>query len=169
MYYKYLLFFITLLICYEIFFSLHRQYNRVKYYKLALNRSKQIKKPLIVIGDPANGTGSKLFGPAYGYGDYCVDLSGCPKGNSINIKGDVVEALKKFGSNSSVIFVSHVLEYVENIDECIKELKRVGGENLYIVTIGPYCITSYVYYGESTTRNVFKNNPPNGDFDYFKL
>jgi len=51
------------------------QHERQSHYKQAVVRAKATGKRLIVIGDPLKGLSSMIFGPAYGYGDICVDLS----------------------------------------------------------------------------------------------
>jgi ubiquinone/menaquinone biosynthesis C-methylase UbiE len=46
-----------------------------------------------------------------------------------------------------VIFVSCVLEYVNNIDETIKELYRVSGskDNLFVVCVNDKSLAAYIY------------------------
>jgi len=174
----FLIIILIILIINEIIHSLLRQYIRYTIYLNAVKRSKKLNKPLIVIGNPNNGLGSKLFGQTYGYGDICIDLIGClnkDKDNHISIKGDATKSLKQFTSNSSVIFVSCVLEYIDDIESCIKELKRVANNNIFVVIVSKYCLSAYIYgifptLGDSSRiKNIFTSAPPNGDFVYKKL
>ena len=170
---------IILLLIYESIHQIIRQRDRKQYYQMAVCRANETGLPLIVIGDPANGFGSKLFGKTYGYGDYCIDLTGCPYNDNINgtnIKGDALKALKEFDNGSAVIFVSGVLEYVDDVDNLILELKRVGGEHLFIRIVSQYSLVSRTYgkifptFGDSSSsKNVFIMAPPIGDFKYFTI
>jgi hypothetical protein len=169
---------IIILIFNEIGQSYWRNYYRGNYYKLATARALATDKPLIVIGCPHNGLGSKFHGPAYGSGNFVIDISGCTKGICKDVmERDIVDSLKVFEDNSCVIFVSCVLEYVENIVDAIKEIKRVAGspDNIFIVTVGTSSWVSYYYSfnncgkHEDVTRRVFLSAPPNGDFKYQDL
>jgi hypothetical protein len=133
---------------------------------MALVRSKEIGKPLMVIGDPDNGTSNKYLGRDYECGDICVDLIGCKKCNN-GLKQKIENYLPTLKTNSYVIFISCVMEYMDNavIDKTIAELKRVSGGNLFIVTVDPYSLTSFIYYlrfltGESgAKRRIFTEYP----------
>jgi hypothetical protein len=162
----------------EIGQSYYRNYCRSYYYKMAASRALKIDKPLIVIGDPHNGLGAKIHGPAYGSGNFIIDISGCSKKVCNDVmERDIVDSLKVFEDGSCVIFVSCVLEYVENIDEAIKEIKRVAGssDNIFVVTVGTSSYVSYYYsYSnegkhQDNSRRVFISAPPNGDFKYQDL
>jgi hypothetical protein len=168
------LFFIIAIILYEFILGYFRQKDRQYYYKLAENRSKQLNKPLIVYGDPYNGIGSKRYNKfmkTYGYGDETVDLTGCP--NCPNgIKQDILIHLKSKPYNSCVIFSSCVLEYIEHIDEVIQEIKRVAGslDNIFIVTVNPYTISSRFYKDKNdTSRNVVFSPPKYNYLTYKKI
>lgn len=171
----YIILFVIIIALYEILHQCYRQYERKNLFKLAKQRSIELSKPLVVIGDPTNGGGSKLWGKTYSGGDYCIDLTGCPnEKQSINIKGDVVQSLREnFKDNSSVIYVSCVLEYVENIEECISELKRVAGDNMFIVTVSPYCLMSRFYFMKlgdvSLSKNIIYSAPPYSYFKYTRI
>jgi hypothetical protein len=127
-------------------------------------RAKKIKRPLVVIGDPYNGKGTKFFNKfldTYGCGDETIDLTGVPKCEN-GIKSDLFEYLIKQKSNSKVFFISCVLEYIENIDEVIKELYRVAGSsiNIFIVSVNRYCLTAYLYKdGYDKAKNIIKDPP----------
>ena len=86
----YIIFIILIL---EFFFGIYRNFRRQTTYQKAVKRSKQINKPLIVIGSPDAGFMNSIYS-VYGCGDVCVDLVGC-KACKISIKGNVIDVLKK--------------------------------------------------------------------------
>lgn len=169
---------LIILIFNEIGQSFYRNYYRGYYYRLAVDKALKIDKPLIVVGCPHNGTDSKLHGPAYGSGNFMIDISGCSKNICQDVmERDIVDSLKVFEDDSCVIFISCVLEYVTNIKEAIKEIKRVAGslDNIFVVTVGTSSWASYYYTNNNggkhkdVPRRVFINSPPNGDFEYQEL
>jgi hypothetical protein len=155
---------IILLIINEISQGFIRQRHRQIVYKMAEKRAKQLDKPLVVFGDPYHGRGSRLFSSFmdhYGCGDETVDLTGAPKCPN-GIKSDILKYLKEQPSNSKVIFISCVLEYIENIEEVIDELVRVAGsnENIFIVSVSEYTYAAYFYKeDEYKALNVIKGPP----------
>lgn len=119
-----------------IFFRHHR---RIKVFNMAMKKSIETGKQLMVIGDPYTGSYitkmyNKIFG-TYSCGDVCVDLTGCPKCSkqTDKIVGNIENILSNYKYNNFVIFVSCVLEYVDDIDFVISELYRVSGGDLYVV------------------------------------
>jgi len=113
-------------------------YRRINLYNKAQEKSISLNKELLVIGNPSSGFINKNIYKCYDCGDICLDLNGCgdcPK----QIKGDLLEELKKMDSNKYVIFESCVLEYIDNnsLSEINKELNRVSGGNLYQVRNSP--------------------------------
>lgn len=171
---------IIILIFNEIFQSYYRNYYRGSYYKMAAERALEIDKPLIVLGDPHNGIGSKFHGPAYGEGNFVIDISGCSKGICENvIERDALASFRAFEDNSCVVFVSCVLEYIDqkDIDATIEEIKRVAGspDNIFVVTVGTASWASYYYrYSnggkhKDVPRRVFISAPPVGDFKYNEI
>lgn len=144
---------ILILIIYEFIHGVYRQKCRYKIYKLAEEKSKLENKPLLVVGDPHNGHGSKFFNSfmdTYKCGDITIDLTGAPLCNGI--KTDILSYLKEQQSNSLVIFISCVLEYVDDIDLVIDEIYRVAGDssNIFIVTVNKWALAS-LFYMDSTT------------------
>lgn len=154
---------IVILLVNELFQGIYRQIQRNKIYKMAEDRSREINKPLVVIGDPYNGYGSKFYNKfmlGYGCGDVTIDLTGCPQCPN-GVKMDIYEYLKTQDDKSQVIFISCVLEYIDNIDAVIKELYRVAGkDNLFIVTVKKLSLAAYIYqeanYG---AKNLIKAPP----------
>lgn len=122
----------------DCIFSLYRVYRRINLYNKAQEKSISLNKELLVIGNPSSGFINKNIYKCYDCGDICLDLNGCgdcPK----QIKGDLLEELKKMDSNKYVIFESCVLEYIDNnsLSKINKELNRVSGGNLYQVRNSP--------------------------------
>ncbi len=158
----------------EFIHGIIRQKQRQNIYKNAVNRSIQLNKPLLVFGDPYYGKGSKfynLFMEGYGCGDITVDLTGvpnCPNG----IKSDIYKYLKSQPSNSKVIFISCVLEYVDNIKEVIEEINRVAGnsDNIFIVTVNKYTLSAYFYTeDEYKAKNIIKAPPLYKEITFEKI
>jgi hypothetical protein len=93
--------------------------------------------PLLVIGALDRGSLSSKIGQllnlTYKHGDFCLDINGCSCKNSI--KEDIYIFLKKQKSKSFIIFISCVLDYIDNIDLVFKEIKRVSDDNFKIVYI----------------------------------
>ena len=138
---------------------------------MALNQANKIGRKLTVVGDPYNGKGSKLYNKfmeGYGCGDETVDLTGakkCPNG----IKSDILSFLKTLKDNSRVIFISYVLEYVDNIDETIKEIYRVAGsnDNIFVATVSDKSLYAYIYSDdEHYSKNIIYAPPQYKNITY---
>lgn len=155
---------IALLVLYEIIHAVYRQLERVRIFRMAQARATLLDKRLIVVGDPYYGYGSRIYStfmPNYECGDETVDLTGapnCPNG----VKSDLYEYLKRKPSNSGVIFVSCVLEYVPNIKEVMHELVRVAGgiQNVFVVTVNPYSFAAYFYSDMHSSARQLIEAPP---------
>lgn len=150
---------IIILLC-EVLISLRRQVWRKRTFFAAKMRASHTKRPLIVIGDPAKGMGSRMLGPAYGFGDLCIDID--PISPAV-VQGDFTDILKTHQNDSAIVFISCVLEYMPNIEDGIATAKRVAGgmENLFIVGVEWYSITAYVYNDRNDrARNVLLKYPP---------
>jgi len=166
------IFFIIFIACNELFQDISRQKMRESSYNKALQVSKIAKKPLMVVGDPLGGKASQFYGPAYGCGDLCVDIAGCQTCRN-NYKADILDVLKKEEDNSYVIYISFVLEYVDNIDETIEELYRVAGKNehIFINAVQPYSLTAYFYkFQEDSSKRILTKYPPkDSTISYFNI
>lgn len=135
-------------------------------YECALVLSRQINKPLLVIGDPDKGLACSWLGPQYGTGDVCIDLK--PKTAGV-IAADMNEYLAKLPSDSHVIYISGVLEYVPDIKTAIREIKRVSGGNLYITRVQWFSPVAYVYSAEGdVAQNIITSYDTCGNIYYFK-
>lgn len=174
-YYLYytLLLFVILIIINEMYHFIKRQYDRLKIFDLAKERAKNLNKPLIVIGDPYNGYASRFYSKfykTYGCGDETVDLTGaprCPNG----IKNDAYKYLRTKPSNSGVIFISCVLEYVDNVNDTIKELYRVAGskENLFVVCVNDKSLAAYIYKDKNDISKNLIYTDNQGNISYKKI
>jgi hypothetical protein len=98
------------------------------------------------------------MGPAYGCGEVCVDLAGCT-GCPVTVQGDIAN-YTGVPDDSAVVFVSCVLEYVNDVDAAWREILRMAGslENVFVVCVQPHTMTSVLYPG---ARRVVK---PNGSY-----
>src|SRR5437016_529718 len=100
----------ALLLIRECILWARRFARRSDYYELALARAEALDRPLVVIGDP----NAHVTRDAYGYGDVCVDLNGCPsapEGVRV-VEADVsVPGSIPLPDDSAVVFVACVLEY----------------------------------------------------------
>ena len=107
---------------------IRRHFQTKKFYRDALQLSKAKDKKLMIIGDPCRGTYfrfvSKYF-PNCEHGDITVDLYGCSDCNRMNIND--MKAWSKFDTNSYVIMETGTISYSEDIEQLLKEIKRISG------------------------------------------
>ena len=140
-----------------------RHYHRYSYYKLAEAASKRTGKPLLVLGDPNSGyIATRNMPIMYGCGDVCTDLTGCPgcPVSTQKIKGDALEVLSKMKTNSHVIYTSYTIEYIEDIEPVITELKRVSGGDLYVVGSGIFSWNYSDFEGWMDQKHMVVDAPP---------
>lgn len=117
-------------------------------FETAVERASALDRRLIVIGDPDAGLHTRLM-RAYGCGDVCVDLNGCPK-CPMTIIADITKGpIPDVADDSAVVFVSCVLEYVTDLDAALREIARIAGsaDNVFIVTVQPWTLTARLYPG----------------------
>ena len=148
----------------EIYRGAQRQQDRHQIYTLAESRAQELNKPLLVYGDPYYGIGSRFFNmfmEGYGCGDETVDLTGCPLCPNC-VKSDMLVHLKTKESDSQVIFVSCVLEYLDDIEETISEMKRVAGslDNIFVVTVKNNSFSAYLYQEDVYAAKYLIQAPP---------
>ena len=158
----------------EIYQGVQRQKDRNNIYTLAESRAKELGKPLLVYGDPYYGLGSRFFNmfmEGYGCGDETVDLTGCPLCPNC-VKSDMLVHLKTKESDSQVIFVSCVLEYIDDIEETISEMKRVAGslDNIFVVTVKNNSFSAYLYQeDEYAAKNLIQAPPLFKELSFRKI
>lgn len=123
----------------ELGWWFRRRRLRGKVYREAAAEAVRLGRPLLVVGPPDTGATA-----GYGCGDLSVDIqpSACPR----HVQADITKKLI-FDSNSVVVFVSCVLEYVDNLEAAMAELCRVSGNRIYVVRVEPWTLTSFFYPG----------------------
>lgn len=87
----------------------------------------------------------------YECGDFTIDINGstCPQ----TITADISKPLP-FADDSTVVFVSCVLEYVDNYPASFAELMRISGGEMFVVRVEPWTLTSFLYPGSK--RRLFR-------------
>ncbi len=133
--------------------------RRKIYYEMALKKAMSEKRYLVVIGDPNGAFVSN------GCGDVCVDIHGCAC--PVSITADITKPLP-LSADSAVVFVSCVLEYVDDIKAAYAEILRIAGspENIFIVAVDRYTLTSVFFPG---AKWVITEAPPTShDFVYHR-
>jgi hypothetical protein len=101
-----------------------------------------------VVGDPDAGAHTRII-RAYGCGDLCVDINGCPL-CPVTRTADITEGpVAGLANDSAVVFVSCVLEYVSDPEAALYELQRIAGSpaNLFLVFVEPWTLTAALYPG----------------------
>lgn len=122
---------------------LGRRDSRTRVYGQARARAEQLGRPLVVVGAPDGGVTA-----GYGCGDTTVDLAGSACPNSL--AADIARPLP-FADDSVVVFVSCVLEYVDDYEGSLRELRRISGGELFVVRVEPWTLTAYLYPGAKRT------------------
>ncbi len=115
-------------------------------YAIASERAKSLGRELVVIGDPDGGVTHQ----GYGYGDVCVDLTGC-KSAPPGVKRLQHDVSKTFPleSDQYVVFVCYVLELVPDIEAAWAEINRIAGspENVFMLALSPQEMATRTYPG----------------------
>ena len=135
---KYILAGIAALGAWEGGWWLRRRFRRATVYQQALAYAHEVGRPLVVIGAPDGGITA-----GYGCGDVTVDLeaSSCP----VVIKADITKPLP-FADDSVVVFVSCVLEYVDDVNAALAQIQRVSGGKAFFVGVEPQAILTTLFY-----------------------
>jgi len=131
---------------------------RKTYYTLAKVRAENLKRPLVVVGDPDGGPTN----PGQLYGDLCVDLTGCPVAPR-GVRADISKANAiPMPDDSAVVAVFCVLELVPDIDAAWKEIMRVAGspKNVFVVAMQPSSFSAWLYHG---VHWIVSDAPPTAD------
>lgn len=128
--------------------ALRRFEARRRAFEAAARHASALGRPLVVVGDPDAGAHTRLV-RAYGCGDLCIDLQGCPMCRVMQAADLTAGPVPGVADDSAVVFVSCVLEYVSNVEVAIQELQRMAGspENLFIVFVDPWSLTAALYPG----------------------
>jgi hypothetical protein len=125
---------------------LRRRLRRQALFQQASALASSLGRPLVVVGAPDGGVTA-----GYGCGDVTIDLaetSSCPH----YLRADITQQIP-LASDSAVVFVSCVLEYVSNVDAALCELLRVAGSpaRLFVVRVEPWTLTALLYPGAKRT------------------
>ena len=158
----------------EFLLALKRKHTRRIVFERARARSISTGKKLLVIGDPSNGFFNKITGSDYGYGDECIDLTGCPDADKEHVvihKGSVEDILPLLDLSKYIIFQSCVFEYIDRYEVVKRTLENVSTEDLFFVNVEPWSFAAYIYPGfmlgdYSVPKRVFLSYPPFEKFTY---
>ena len=121
-----------------------RHQNRTTLYTQAEERAFKTGRPLVVIGSPSAGMHTAIV-KAYGCGDMCIDLDGCAECPN-HLQADITKPIP-IVSDSAVVYVGCVLEYVDDFNAAWDELERIAGspDNMFIATVQPWTLTAAMY------------------------
>ena len=105
-----------------------------KYTKMALKRTKEKNKKLMIIGDPCRGNGGlfklmQKISPNTIHGDITLDKYGCIK----CVKEDInnINTWRKYKDNEFVILETATISFSNNIKGVLKEIMRISGGDFY--------------------------------------
>ena len=120
-----------------------RRERRFNVYNQANTYAKAISRPLVVIGAPDGG-----FTSGYGCGDVTVDIAGsrCPN----TAKLDITKRLP-FDDNSVCCITVCTLEYVNQVETALREIRRISGGHAFFVGVEPWTLAAYFYPGAKRT------------------
>jgi hypothetical protein len=148
---------------------LNRLSSRRGLFARARARANESGRPLVVVGAPSAGLVSGRLAQ-YGCGDLpCVDLRGCRDCGALARDVTTPGAIPA-DDDSAVVFVSYVLEYVNDIDGAIAEIARVAGaalepdgtitkgaENIYVARLQGWSTLARIVTG---ARHIVDEAPP---------
>ncbi len=128
--------------------ALRRFEARRRAFDAASRRASELRRPLVVVGDPDAGAHTRLM-RAYGCGDLCIDLHGCPLCRVMQAADLTRGPIEGIADDSAVVYVSCVLEYVSDPEAALRELNRMAGssDNLFLVFVEPWSLTAALYPG----------------------
>ena len=92
----------------------HKRKNEI--ITIAKKNANKTNKPLIIFNGISHGV---------------VDTND----NTEKFSGDISEIISQMGDNTCVIIVSETLEYIDDLPNFIDQLKRVSGNDLYVVSL----------------------------------
>lgn len=147
-----------------------RKLKRRKLFDLAQKRSKKTGKKLLVIGNPSNGVANSYTGNDYDCGDVCIDIAGCScKNGARSITSSLEDVIinNTVNFDDYIIFISCTLEYVSDLPLVLSKLNKIDAHDIFVVSIEPYCLAAYLYFGfftdENNTNYVIYSAPPTSD------
>lgn len=133
-----------------------RVVTRGRLFQAAQEAARRHGKPLLVVGCPVGATpGLSLF--YHPCGDTTVDVADCPQCSN-SVKADV-SAMTQFADKQfGAAFVGYVLEYTDQPDLALEEIKRVADE-VFVAHIQPLSLVGFVLPG---LRHRILDAPPAG-------
>lgn len=123
----------------ELFWWSERVHDRHALYDRARTHARSLGLPLIVVGAPDQGPT-----PGPGCGDLTLDIA--PTSCPCSLQVDITKPIP-LPSDSAVIFVSCVLEYVDDFDMAWRELQRIAPNRVYVCRVQPWTLTAHLYPG----------------------
>lgn len=112
--------------------------DRNDVYRRARRHADLVGKPLLVIGAPDRGPTPSPCG------DIVLDLG--PSRAPVAVQSDVSRRIP-LPDDSVVAYVCCVLEYVDDLQSALQELRRVAQDRVYIVRVQPWTLTGLLYPG----------------------
>lgn len=126
-----------------------RNKKREDVIKNAKKQSNKMNKPLIIFDGPEKGfidTNDKIE----------------------NFSGDIMEIVSQLNDNTCIVIVSEILEYIPDPSRLITELKRISGNDLFVISFeknSPRIFWDYKIVNVIDKSCYF---PKNGDISWHK-
>lgn len=120
-----------------------RKTRRADRYKAARVAATGLGRPLVVVGAPDRGMTA-----GYGAGDIVLDIGPSALPNAVQC--DICQPIP-IPTDSVVVFVACVLEYVDDAEAAWRELTRISGGRVYLVRVEPWTFAAYLYPGARRT------------------
>lgn len=136
-----------------------RLLKRRSVFAKARSVADRLGKPLVVVGAPGGGVTS-----GYSCGDFTIDIdakavSQCPNYYVFDLNKDRLP----FRNDSVVVFQACTLEYVQEIEFAIGELRRVSGGLLFGVNVEPWTAVGLGISYAATKYQTIPNSIYTGD------
>ncbi len=97
-------------------------------FNLALRRKQETGKPLLVVGDPRGRFLARTLGVDWDCADGCIGF----------------ESLPTMSADSAVIYSALELEKAADPRAAAREMQRVSGGDLFVVSTEPYSLLSFL-------------------------
>jgi len=125
-------------VVHEVIMWFKQMNDRRVLYDSAEKHARLVGKPLLVVGHPRG---------RHGCGDINIDIANghiteCPSFIQVDVEDLHIFMDKQFGS----VFVSHVLEHVDDIEKAFAELCRVA-DKVFVAYPDWYAFGAYLYPG----------------------
>lgn len=121
---------------------IHLVVNKELAFRKARQTADKYNLPLINIGACGHGQPGGPYKKAIQESDVNFDIKPCPNIPNL-VVGDVQELSKYFEPKSSIVFISHVIEHVDDPDKAFSEIEKVSVES-YVVYPQPFGLIAWV-------------------------